>query len=476
MPAFFERAHSVIRAIVFRNLVTMFGATLATVSAFAIIFVVLLGLFEFVNAAYLGIVSFLVLPAVLIVGLIFVAAGHFFLGRRDPESADSDRLVIDFRKAATRRTVFAVAALTAVNLFLVSAVAFEGVKYSESVEFCGTVCHTVMEPEYTAYQDSPHSEVTCAQCHIGPGASWFVKSKLSGIGQVFAVAFDTYHRPIKTPVDNLRPARDTCEQCHWPGKFVGDRVKVIRKYSEDEANTELMTLLVMHIGGGGRGGDGIHNWHVNPDRTTLYLPASDDRQEISLVRVKHADGSIENFAPEGFPRAPTEVLDSEMREMDCIDCHNRPTHIFHSAEDALNLAMNHGEIDNTLPYIRKVGLEALLGAEQTPEPHAHIQRHVQEYYKENYPELITSRKDTINSAIDRLAGLVQRNVFPKMNLGWDAYPSNLSHINSPGCFRCHDEGHATAEGAVISQDCTSCHQVLAWDEENPQVAEDLGLL
>lgn len=479
MPSLNQRAQGAIRTLVLRNTLTIFGSSLTTVSALAIVFVVLLGLFEFLQSAYLGIISFIVLPGVMMVGLISVALGHYWAWLRPgshPTEEEVDALfVIDLRKAATRRTVALVVFLTLANIFLVSAVGYKGVEYSESVEFCGTICHTVMEPEYTAYMDSPHSKVTCGECHIGPGAPWFVKSKISGLGQVVGVLFDTYHRPVLTPIDNLRPARDTCEQCHWPEKFTGDRVKVIRKFSEDEANTELTTLLVMHIGGGNREGNGIHDWHVNADRTTYFLPASDDQQEISLVRVKHGDGTVENFATESLGRDPASVPDTEMKLMDCIDCHNRPTHVFYGPDESLNRAMAHGEIDNTLPFVRKVGMEALTGAEKQPDPEAFIRQTVTKYYEENHADLMTTRKDTIESAINSMNGLFRRNVFPKMNLGWNTHPNNISHINSPGCFRCHDDGHKTAEGKAISQDCTVCHQVLAWDEEKPQLAQDLGV-
>lgn len=473
-----QRSGGAIRRLVFRNALTILGASLTTVSACAIIIVVLLGMFEFVNAAYLGIVSFLVLPSMMILALMMVAAGHFWSRLRPGAAAEGEEdnpFVIDLRKPATRRTVGLVIFLTFVNIFLVSAVGYKGVQYSESVMFCGTVCHTVMEPEHTAYLDSPHSNVTCAECHIGPGAPWFVKSKLSGIGQVFAVLFDTYHRPISTPVENLRPARDTCEHCHWPEKFTGDRVKVIHKYAEDEANTKLTTLLVMHIGGGNRAGRGIHDWHVNKDRETYYLPATQDQQEIALVRVKHADGRVENFAAESFSGDAAAIPDNQMKRMDCIDCHNRPTHIFYGPDESINRALNAGEIDNTLPYIRKVGMEALVAAETQPDPEAHIRQHVMNFYAEQYADLTTSRKETIETAINALSGLFRRNVFPDMKLGWNTYPNNLSHVNSPGCFRCHSDNHKTPEGKAISQDCTVCHQVLAWDEEKPQLAQDLGV-
>lgn len=474
-----QRAQSAIRTLVFRNSATIFGASLTTVSAIAIVFSVLLGLFDFLHTAYLGILSFLVLPTFMLAGLAFVALGHYWAWLRPgaqvtPEETDA-LFVIDLRKAATRRTVALVFFLTLANIFLISAVGYKGVEYSESVEFCGTVCHTVMEPEYTAYIDSPHSKVTCAECHIGPGAPWFVKSKISGVGQVFGVLFDTYHRPVSTPIENLRPARDTCEQCHWPEKFTGDRVKVIKKFSEDETNTELTTLLVMHIGGGNHEGNGIHDWHVNANRTTYYLPAKPDRQEISLVRVKHQDGTVENFVPDGFEGDPAAIPDSQLKLMDCIDCHNRPTHVFYGPDESMNRALGSGAIDNTLPYIRKIGMEALVGAEKQPDPEMYIRQQITKYYEENYADLLNTRRDTIESAITSINGLFRRNVFPKMNMGWNVHPNNISHVNSPGCFRCHDDGHKTTEGKAISQDCTICHQVLAWDEVKPQLAQDLGV-
>lgn len=474
-----QRVHGAIRNLILVNSATIFGASLTTVSAIAIVLVVLLGVFNFVHSGYLGIMSFIVLPGLMLIGLLSVALGHYWAYLRRggivfAEEADA-LLVIDLRKAATRRTAALVVFLSMANIFLVSAVGYKGVEYSESVEFCGTVCHTVMEPEYTAYLDSPHSKVSCAECHIGPGAPWFVKSKISGVSQVFGVLFDTYHRPVPTPINNLRPARDTCELCHWPAKFVGDRLISSSKFSEDEANTELKTLLVMHIGGGNSGGTGIHDWHVAPGRTTYYLPASADKQEISLVRVRHDDGTVENYVPEGFDRDPASIPDTDLKRMDCIDCHNRPTHVFYGPDEAMNLAMRSGEIDNTLPFIRKVGMEALVGAAKTTDPDAFIRQQITKYFQEQNAELLTSRKDTIDSAITSIIGLFHRNVFPKMNVGWNEHPNNISHINSPGCFRCHDEGHKNSSGKAITQDCTVCHQVLAWDEEDPQLAKDLGV-
>jgi nitrate/TMAO reductase-like tetraheme cytochrome c subunit len=479
MPGFLRRAQSAFQRLVLRNTLTIFGASLTTVSVAAIVFILFLGQFDFVNAAYLGIVTFLILPLLMVGGLLSVAAGHYWAWLRpgshpEPKELES-LLVIDLRDAGTRVTVFLVAVLTLVNIFMVSAVGYKGVRYSESVEFCGTTCHSVMEPEYTAFLDSPHSKIACAECHIGTGAQYFVKAKASGLRQVYGVLTGTYERPIKTPVHDLRPARDICEDCHTPEKTLGLQLKRIPKFSEDEKNTELTTLLLLNIGGGAPSGKGIHEWHLAANRSVYYLPQKEDRSEISLVRVRHADGMVEDFAPADFQGDPATIPDSALRRMDCMDCHNRPAHQFQAPDRALDEALHAGEIDRNLPFIRKVGLEALLGAEKEEQPESFIRQHVTSFYASEYANLGTELQDALDAAILRLTEIFRRNVFPHMKVGWNTYPVHNSHIASPGCFRCHDDAHSTAAGKAIRQDCTICHQVLAWEEENPQVAQDLGL-
>ena len=117
---------------------------------------------------------------------------------------------IDLRSPYLRRALLLVGLLTFVNFAIMGAASYKGVEYMDSAQFCGQTCHTVMSPEFTAYVNSPHSRVACVECHIGPGAPWFVKAKISGVRQVFAVTLKTYSRPIPSPVHELRPARDTC--------------------------------------------------------------------------------------------------------------------------------------------------------------------------------------------------------------------------------------------------------------------------
>jgi hypothetical protein len=345
----------------------------------------------------------------------------------------------------------------------------------DSTEFCGTTCHSVMEPEHTAYQNSPHARVKCVSCHIGPGAGWFVKSKLSGAWQVVATTFDLYPRPIPTPIENLRPARETCEQCHWPTKFVGDRLKVLTHYGEDEANTEVKTVLLLRVGGVlGRRSQGIH-WHVDPGNRIRYR--SDERREtIHEVELTRPDGTVERFhAPGNGPEDGTGTgAEGDWRVMDCVDCHNRPTHIYRTPEKGLDEVLAQGLIDPSLPYVRREGLKALRqDYESHPAAREGIGEALTAFYEESYPDLVRSRAVDIEQAARILADVHNRNVFPDMRVGWGTYPDHIGHMDYPGCFRCHNDEHATESGEVISQDCETCHTLLAMEEEAPEILEQL---
>jgi hypothetical protein len=317
--------------------------------------------------------------------------------------------------------------------------------------------------------------VACVECHIGPGAPWFVRAKLSGIRQVFAVTFNTYDRPIPAPVENLRPSRDICEECHWPEKFTGDRVKVIRKFAEDEANTPAYTVLMMHIGGGSSESHGIHSWHIDPRRETSYISLDPQRQEIALVRVKEPDGTVTEYYADGVPLPAEQIATAEIRQMDCMDCHNRPTHSFELPAAAVDKAISHGEIDASLPFVKKVSVEALRESKGELGDLEQLERRLTSFYQQHFGDTYRDRADEVAAAVRSVQAIYRRNVFPEMGVTWGTYPSNISHIDSPGCFRCHDDSHKSKDGKVISQDCTLCHGVLAMEEENPSVLAELGM-
>lgn len=461
------------------NWLTQLGSVLVTVSAFSILALIAFEMVAEPQSAYLGIVTFMILPGVFMAGLLLIPIGAWW-ARRHPGAGDAGSNagawpVFDLNHPRTRSVARTIIFLTVVNVILISFVSYRAVVYTESVQFCGQVCHTVMEPEFTAYQNSPHSRVACVECHIGPGAPWFVKSKLSGLRQVLAVARNSYSTPIPSPVRELRPSKETCEECHWPARFSGDRMRIIKKYTDDEANTPVYSVLLMHIGGGHGSGHGIHSWHIDPTKSTEYLATDERRQEIAVVRVTGENGERLEFRASDLKLTDAEIAGGEFRTMDCVDCHNRPTHIFYKPEKAIDLEMANGAIDASLPYIKREAVAALTGTEGGAGDRDAIAKHIRDFYAAEYPDIAATKQAELDAAIAALQKIYGRNVFPEMKVTWGTYPNNLGHEDFPGCFRCHDDSHATADGKSISGDCELCHTVLAWDEEEPAVLKELQL-
>ncbi len=469
-----------------RNWITLFGGMLAAVSGVLIIAFVIIVALQLTKTPYIGIMGFLVMPMVFVGGLLLVPVGavwEIYAARRraaapgaHEEPRDANVFpVIDFNNSHTRHVVLVVAVLTVINLMIVAISAYEGVRYMDSVTFCGETCHTVMQPEYATYKESPHFRVQCIECHIGPGAPWFVKSKLSGLTQVLAVALNTYPTPIPSPVASLRPSRDTCEECHWPEKFSGDRLKVLTRFRDDETNTQTKSVLLLHIGGGASGGKGIHSWHIDLDKRTVYTAVDKQRQKIAKVRVEHADGTVREFNAPKDKYTSEEMAGSEERVMDCIDCHNRPTHIFKLPAAAVDDAMAAGRIDKELPLIKKEAVEVLTNAKGEDGDLERIEKEVRAFYQEHYPDRATADQPRIDAAVKELKAIYNRNVFPEMKVTWGTHPNNLGHEQSPGCFRCHDDVLVDKDGKTVGQDCDACHAVLAYDETDPEVLKKVGL-
>jgi len=416
---------------------------------------------------YVGIAAFLALPWLFFLGLALIPLGMAWRRRRERRQGlpPADLPPLDFKNAELRRLLLFVAVTTVVNLGIGAQLSYGAVHYMDSVTFCGQTCHQVMQPEFAAYQNSPHSRVECVACHIGPGASWFVKSKLSGVGQVFAVTFNTYPRPIPTPIRNLRPARETCETCHWPDKFGADRLRVIDKFGEDETNTRTQTVLLMLIGGGGVS-RGIHGVHMAPGVTIEYATADASRQTIPWVQYRNslAGRTTEYQAADAKPEA---VRRLDRRQMDCMDCHNRPTHAFELPEGAVDRAMSTGRISASLPFVKKLGVELLRTPYQSQEEGATA---ITKALEARYGQ----RAETARAA-QALVSIYRRNVFPQMKVSWGTYPNNIGHNDFPGCFRCHDDEHSSSDGRKISQDCNSCHRLLAMEEASPKILSELGL-
>ena len=361
-----------------------------------------------------------------------------------------------------RRLIFFVTA-GFIEVILLAIGGYRLAQYMDTPEFCGDFCHTVMKPEYVAYQNSPHANVDCVACHIGPGASWLVKSKISGLRQLIAVTFNTYDRPISSPVEDLRPARGTCEKCHWPKKFSGDLVRMRRHYLEDEQNTERVDTRVFKVGGGEFEVARDIHWHIGAE--VWYLPLDERRQEIGWVGIDVEDGELEQYIdPERVAEVSPERIKDEKRLMDCIDCHNRATHIFYSPEDLIDKALAQGGIDRSLPFIKREGLKALDPVNPSLDQAMGKVESIDEFYRTSYPQTYAESGEAIDEAIGELKEIARLTTFPDMKVSWETHPDNIGHLEWPGCFRCHGKLVATTgdrEGEVIDASCNSCHYPLA---------------
>jgi nitrate/TMAO reductase-like tetraheme cytochrome c subunit len=480
MSRFSESRRARLAIFLGQNPTTITGAILTTSSA-----ITLLAFWAYLIArggavhTYYSILFFLILPAIFALGLVLIPLGALLRRRKLLAKGElpTDYPPIDFRSPLLRRAVILVLFLSFVNFSIMGTASYQAVEYMDSTQFCGTTCHTVMQPEYTAYTNSPHSRVACVECHIGPGAPWFVKAKISGLRQLYAVAFKTYSRPIPSPVEDLRPARDTCEHCHWPQKFTGDKFLVRTKYAEDEQNTPATNVLLLKIGGRtAQGLVGIHGRHLDTTERIEYVTTDSRRQVIPLVIYVDDAGKKVEFVSTDSKATTAELANAPRRKMDCMDCHNRPTHAFQMPERAIDEAIASGRVSAKLPYVKREAVAALkatyadraAASEQIP-------RALGEFYKTKYPSVYQTQRAAIETAAEQVKAIYLRNVFPEMRITWGTHPNNIGHEDFLGCFRCHDGNHKSSDGRVISDDCSACHQVLAMEEENPKVLADLGL-
>ncbi len=460
-----------------RNFISRIGVVVTTSAAVFWLFLLPTSMRGETQHPYIGIVAYLIVPMLFFAGLLLIPLGIAWQIRRERRAGTYPRTYgpLSFRTPEVRTLVLFVGITTLVNIVLGSYFAYGAVTYMDSVTFCGTTCHKVMQPEYAAYQNSPHSRVDCVACHIGPGAGWFVRSKLSGVGQVFAVMFNTYPRPIPTPVRNLRPARETCEACHWPQKYGEDRLRIIPKYADDEKNTLTKTVLLMRISKSSNS-PGIHGAHLGPGVRILYRPSDENRQTIPQVEYTNSVTGQKAVYTAGDAK-PDALKNLSTRVMDCMDCHNRPTHTYTLPERAVDDAMAGGAISPTLPLIKKTGVAVLRKEYRSQDEAATaIPAGVASFYQANRPDVYASRKADIDRASKTLLAIYNRNVFPQMKVTWGSYPNNIGHMDFPGCFRCHDGSHAAPNGNAIANDCNTCHQTLAMDEANPKILNDLGLV
>jgi nitrate/TMAO reductase-like tetraheme cytochrome c subunit len=443
----------------FNNWISAIGAVIAIGALFSFLFLVWIDFTQGNSNPYLGIFTYLVAPGFLILGLGLIFFGAWAQRRWAIKHAQTapDKWRLDFsdRKQRRRLLLFGAAALGFIVLSAFGS--FQTYHYSESTQFCGQVCHEAMDPEWVTYQRGAHARVDCVQCHVGSGAQWFIKAKINGTHQLIAYMLDNYNRPIDTPLKNLRPAQDTCEKCHWPEKFAGNVEMNFEHFLSDKRNTPYAARMLMHVNKSAPGSPlgGIH-WHVNENEKVEYYAVDEKRQDIPWTRVTDLKtGQSRVFRTEAFPGEPPA---DKIRVMDCMDCHNRPAHSFPAANDSVERSMLAGTLSTKLPNVKRVAVQAMLQDQITTA--AEAPQKIADFIRSKYPDPALATE--LPGAIEEVQKIFATTMFPERKADWRVYPNNIGHKDWPGCFRCHDDKHVTAQGInVRSSDCNSCHTIIA---------------
>jgi len=447
---------------------TMAGVALVTLAGFSWLFALPANIRGNVSNPYIGLLTFIAIPVVFFLGLILIPIG-IALGRRRAAAAWNPPFD---RRAAWRRAGMFFAIMTMANLVIGSQLTYRAVEHMETNQFCGQSCH-VMKPEFTGHLLPPHQQVACASCHIVSGATGWLNAKMAGTRQLMGVILNNYPRPIESGLESNRlvSSAETCEQCHARGRLVGPRLRIHTSFKDDEANTRTETVLMMMVGGGSTGG--IHGAHMGPGVHIRYAASDKKRQTIPWVEYTTANATRTYLADGTTPDLARALPAFEMQ---CVDCHNRSGHPLELPDHAVDQAMAAGRISAALPFVKKTAVE-LLKADYSSQDDAaqKIPAGLASFYQQKYGDIWAKRSNDVQLAGQALASIFQSNVFPDLKVAWGTYPNNLGHIDTPGCFRCHDGSHSTADKKTITQDCSTCHHMLAVDETDPAILKTLGL-
>ncbi len=445
------------------------GVVLTTSSFFTFIFLELLRISGMLQNAYIGLITYLTLPTLFVIGLILIPIGWF----RYKKQLKADLLDVAkerFGEDSIRRSklgapiVRTIIILSLVNILFLTMASMRGLAFMDEPEFCGTACHSVMNPEWTTYQSSPHSNVKCVSCHVGEGVDALVSSKLNGAWQMVSLAFNLYERPIPTPVHQLRPAKETCEKCHWPEKFYGSKLKSFVHYKSDSNSTPVYNTLLLKIDSGSDVGEGIH-WHASNGNSIKYASVNDEREEIIWVEYQKSDGTSKKFVNKELAG---DTRFEKVRQMDCVDCHNRPAHIYQDPSTAIDEKIKKGLINKDIPFVKKAAYSAISGIFTDSESAQRlIEDGFKKFYKKNYPDVLIKYAVDIDNAVKELQAIYSRNIHFNMNINWNPYPNFIGHKDNGGCFRCHNNDMVAEDGSHIKTDCTTCHSILADESDEP---------
>jgi nitrate/TMAO reductase-like tetraheme cytochrome c subunit len=450
----------------FRNYTSYIGAAIVVASFSSIVLLLLLEVTGASDNPYLAIFTYLLFPAFLVFGLLVILVGMLRERRRRRHLSPSEIAAypkLDLNDPRSRRKFFVFLGFAFVFVFMTVFGSYRAYEYTESVAFCGQTCHTPMKPEFTAFQASPHARLRCVDCHVGPGPGGYVRSKFAGVRQLFGVIFNNYSKPIRTPVHNMPAAEGTCAHCHWSEKFYGNQLRTFVHYAYDEKNSFGQTRMLINVGGGSATSgpvSGIH-WHMNIANEITYASTDDERQVIPWIRVKDRQGNVTEYLASNAQLTPEQIANAPKRRMDCIDCHNRPAHVYLPPDVAVDNSFAAGKLDASVPYLKRQAIEVLTKPYATNDEALNsIASGLDGFYRASYADVYAQKGDAIKGAIAEVQRIYQTYFFPEMKTNWQTHPNNIGHFYSQGCFRCHDGEHKSSSGKVISNDCRICHTVL----------------
>ncbi len=463
----------------FQNRVSLAGLGLASVSFSLGLFLLIADWWLERPNPYRGALTYMGVPMFVIAGLLIAVLGAWRERKRRARGGQQamPSVVVDLNRPRDRTLLLASLSAGSFLVLLAAVGSYRAYEFTESVSFCGQLCHSVMNPERAAYVNSPHARIACTQCHVGPGVTSYAMAKLAGMTRLYAVFTNTYRRPIPTPIYGLRPATEVCEQCHWSGQFYGSMGRDYQHYLSDEKNTPWRVHLLINVGGANpRFGpaSGIH-WHMAANARVYYAPQDQERQKIPWVKVVGADGKETVFIAEdsglSYDNPP---VGGPVRQVDCLDCHNRPAHVFDSPVHATNQALAEGSISASLPFVRQKVVELLSQeypsgavAEKT------IGDSLRAFYTSDHVQ--SGGPEVVEKAVVKATEIYRQNFFPDMKVTWKVHPSNIGHLTSPGCFRCHDGRHKAKDGRVISNNCNACHKIIEQGLDGKLEASTSGL-
>ena len=456
-PGFFKR---------FLHPVCLLGLLIFVVGFGASCVALVIDVLEEEQRAYQGLLTFILYPGVMFLGLLVVSTGLILERRRTRALTVAHREwtpALDVKKRRHQWMLFAMVAFGASFVMASVVGAYRAYEFTESEEFCGSLCHTPMEPQYVAHQNSSHASIHCTQCHVGPGVRGYMNAKISGLRQLYQMVGASYPAPIFAPRAKLPAVSHMCESCHSDQQFRGKRFASRMRFGYDLENSRRYLQILFNVGGGDspqRAGEGIH-WHMSIKNSVWFRSTDDRQQDIPWIKLERPDGTVVVYKDRESKLTDEELSRLPEAQMNCLDCHSRPAHHFLTPAVAVDAALDSGKIRPSLPFIKKVAVKALVrnkNPDETKEEAVeNIRTEIESYYREHFQGTVLERKETLESAITTVQDMYRANTFPAMKLDGFTHPDNIGHRNFPGCFRCHSGRHVTSDGQVLSNECSLCH-------------------